>query len=521
MMAASFPATGSFFPLVFLGFSPVIWFNIRANEFTKLRFLKRFLGNYVWAVTFNVIATWWIKNASFEGALMAVLANSLLMTLPFFFFGFLSRILGISKGLISLIVLWLSFEHIHHQWDLSWPWLSFGNVFGSQPWLVQWYEYTGIQGGTLWVLLSNVLVYVIIRNIWIRKESFSLQTPNFASLGLLIVVPAVISVAIFYNYEEQKKPVNITIIQPNLNPWNDDFTGPGVKFTRPLTLQLNRMLSLAQEQGIDKSDFILMPETALSRYMNEAVLDNMGAVLKLRDFSKKYNVPFITGADTYGVFDAERPFPAIKRDGKWMENYNTALLINESKPIDIYHKSKLVLGPEKLPFVNFFPFLAEWSVSLGGTAGILVGNKYPKVFNCNGVKVAPLICYESVYGEFVTQFSKIGAEIICVITNDGWWGDTPGYKQHLTFSQLRAIENRRSVARSANTGISCFINQKGEVIKKMGWNEEGALIGSINRNSTSTFYIQYGDLIGRVSEFLLIGIFLMAISNSVRLKRKN
>ena len=519
LMALSYPATGSLFFLVFIAFSPVIWFNITINSTRRLRFLKRFLGNYLFALTFNIVATWWIKNASFEGALMAFFANSLLMTLPFFFFGFFARVLGENKGLIGLLAVWLSFEHIHHQWDLSWPWLSFGNAFGNQPWLIQWYEYSGVQGGTLWVLLSNILVYIILRNITEKKEQLRIQTPNIVGLAIVLICPIISSLIIFYNYEEKSDPVNITVVQPNLNPWNEDFTGPGVKFTRPLSIQLNRMFEIAKPQISEETDFLLLPETVLSSYMNEANLDQMGAILKLRAFCKDNGLTVLCGADTYGVFDKERPFPAIKRNNLWVENYNTALLLEESQPINIYHKAKLVLGAEKLPFVDIFPFIAQWSVSLGGTSGILVGNKIPKLFNANGTKTAPLICYESVYGEYVSRFTQLGAEILCVITNDGWWGDTPGYKQHLTFSQIRAIENRRSLARSANTGISCFINQKGEILQSLDWNIEGVISAKINRNKALTFYVRYGDLIGRVAEFLFIGILLMAISNRIRQKR--
>jgi len=121
----------------------------------------------------------------------------------------------------------------------------------------------------------------------------------------------------------------------------------------------------------------------------------------------------------------------------------------------------------------------------------------------------------------VSQFVALGAGFLTVITNDGWWGDTPGYKQHLTFSQLRAIENRRSVVRSANTGISCFINQKGEIEQSLGWDEKGVLIQEINQNEEVTFYVKYGDIFGRVSAFLLIGIFVMGISDFLKSRSKN
>ena len=136
----------------------------------------------------------------------------------------------------------------------------------------------------------------------------------------------------------------------------------------------------------------------------------------------------------------------------------------------------------------------------------------PKNMESGEYLFAPLICYESVYGDYVSYFTARGADILCVITNDGWWGDTPGYKQHRSFSRIRAIENRRSIARSANTGISCFIDQKGNVISELGWDERGVIEASLNRNKEITFFVRYGDVIGRISIFLMLALFVYAIT---------
>ena len=131
-----------------------------------------------------------------------------------------------------------------------------------------------------------------------------------------------------------------------------------------------------------------------------------------------------------------------------------------------------------------------------------------------------MICYESIFGEFVTKYiSEAGANFIFVITNDGWWGDTPGYRQHNSFSALRAIENRRSIARSANTGISSFFNQKGEMLKSLGWWERAAIKETLNANDKITFYTRHGDYIGRVATFTGIVLLLYTVSSS--LMRKN
>ena len=111
---------------------------------------------------------------------------------------------------------------------------------------------------------------------------------------------------------------------------------------------------------------------------------------------------------------------------------------------------------------------------------------------------------------------KKGAELIFIITNDGWWKNTPGYKQHMSFARLRAIETRRSIARSANTGISCFISQRGDVSQPTPWWQEAAISGSINANSELTFYVKHGDYIARVALFLSVLLVLLLVVKRFR-----
>ena len=113
---------------------------------------------------------------------------------------------------------------------------------------------------------------------------------------------------------------------------------------------------------------------------------------------------------------------------------------------------------------------------------------------------------------------KKGAELIFVITNDGWWKNTPGYRQHLSFARLRAIETRRSVARSANTGISAFINQRGDLIQTTGWWEEAAIKSTLKRNEKMTFYVKYGDYIARISVFVSVLLILFLFVRKKTLK---
>ena len=505
LLGFSFPFTGGLFPLAFVALVPLFLINFQINEATKGKFLLRFSMNYLYFLLFNIITTWWIYHASEGGMYMAVFANSILMILPFMFTGFISRQLGENKTLFALMVLWMSFEFLHFRWELSWPWLNLGHVVGDFPKLIQWYEYSGVTGGTFWILTVNVVLYIIVRNVYLKGETLKIQTPNILLVLLALLIPIVSSLGIYYSYEEEGETTNVTIVQPNIEAHTE-------KFVLPEAFQLSKILSAAETKISAKTDLILCPETAIPYGIIEEEIDSSESIRTLFDFSKKHgNVPLLIGADTYQFFKEKNSVASRPTNGFWYENYNTALMLQSNVPISIYHKSKLVLGSEKLPFISMFPFLEEYSVELGGTSGLLGIGEEPEIFEAKGVLYAPLICYESVYGDYASMFVRKGAQVLCVITNDGWWKDTPGYKQHRMFSQIRAIENRRAVARSANTGISCFIDQRGDIISELGWNEYGALEADLYINDEITFFTKYGDFIGRVSCYLALAMLLYAL----------
>ena len=143
-----------------------------------------------------------------------------------------------------------------------------------------------------------------------------------------------------------------------------------------------------------------------------------------------------------------------------------------------------------------------------------VGQDSVSVLNFDGIPVGCAVCYESVYGEFCTEYVKAGARLMTVITNDAWWGDTPGYRQHLRYASLRAIETRRDIARCANTGISAIIDQRGIIQQRTDWWERQILRTRVNLNDGQTFFVTYGDITGRICSFvalLLAALFLVRL----------
>jgi apolipoprotein N-acyltransferase len=282
--------------------------------------------------------------------------------------------------------------------------------------------------------------------------------------------------------------------------------------------QLDSVTRVANPFVTNRTDFVLAPETAIPWELPEEKFTEYPMYAYLDSVQKRWNGPdWVIGASTMRYFEtknsvASRPL----RDGGFYESYNTSVHMGLNSSLRFVHKSKLVLGVEKIPFIGLLPFLENFAMDLGGASGSLGTEKEAVVLEGKGVKFASLVCYESVYGEFITEFIRKGAQILFVITNDGWWRDTPGYKQHFAFSRLRAIETRRSIARSANTGISGFINQRGDIIQRSNWDENVAMKASLNLNTDLTIYAQYGDILGRVSWFVAVLIMILTGAKFLR-----
>jgi apolipoprotein N-acyltransferase len=501
LMTLSFPYTGSLTPLVFISWIPLLLIEHRIR-IARYRSINVFIHAYLAFLTFNLGSTWWIWNASPVGALMAITLNAFLMALAFQCFHLLTKALGSKYAIVSLLSVWISFEYFHHQWELSWPWLSLGNFFSIRTTWIQWYSYTGVLGGTLWILIINYLGYKSMIS-YFRQKTVCKQTKKWLTgLALCILIPIIFSLFAYYNYMIKKESVEVVLVQPNIDPYTE-------KFIAPINQQVQEIINQASKKISKRTRLVIAPETALSSPFieNEFITYPFYRYLKQKLREWKHTALY-TGASTARYFPKKNSRASMKLTDApgYIEQYNSSLIMEPDGTHSFLHKSKLVLGVEKIPFSDWFPFLEKLSIENGGTSGTLGIENEPKTIQTGTLTFAPLICYESVYGDFCAEQCRKGAQMICIITNDGWWGDTPGYKQHMSFARLRAIENRRDVARSANTGISCFIDQRGDVKKATKWWEATALRSEMHLNAAGTFYSNSGDILGRLFLTVLICI---------------
>lgn len=485
-------------PLTFTIFFALVPLLLAADIATKKNqfFLVTLLALFIW----NATTTWWIWNSTDVGSIAAIIANSLLMCLPWWGYFTFKKTYGKRGGYVALIAFWMLFEYIHLNWQLSWPWLTLGNVYATHPNWVQWYEYTGVSGGTLWILVANITLKEIVVKFQKRGSSqwSMVNGKNVAFAIGFIIIPFIISFYIQINDIKTIVPTtrsNVLIIQPNIDPYQ--------KFNSSSLAQQIQILVSLSEKNIDSSTMLVVwPETAMSAQESQDNIASNEIYKPIFNFINQHPaITIISGIETYKMYGTEKSTltARLAGNGNYYDVFNAAIAIKANQQMQFYNKSKLVPGVESLP--TFLNFLGPIFEKFGGSTGGYGKSDSSKVFIeiGNPYIVAPVICYESIYGEYVSSYVQRGANIITIITNDGWWGNTPGHKQHLQYARLRAIETRRWVARSANTGISAVINDRGEILETQPWNKEAVLKYNIPISTAATFYVAYGDYLYKIA----------------------
>lgn len=402
----------------------------------------------------------------------------------------------------------ISVEYLHLNWQIAFPWLNLGNGLAGTPHIIQWYEFTGTFGGSLWILLLNSLGFYF----YITKSKKYLY-----SAIALVTIPIILSLILFFGFTINKNGSSkIAVIQPNIDPY--------LKFENFSPEDEMNTFKKMSEKILDSTiDFLLFPETGLTQNCNEEKINEAQTYTMLTDWLKNYPyLTLISGCNTHRFFDSIHRTKTSRRydENEFYDVYNSSIAVDNSGVVDIYHKSKLVPGVEKMPYPEIFGFLEKFAIDLGGTSGSLGEDKNPKIFySKNKTGAAPLICYESIFGELTGKFVKKGASVIFVLTNDGWWGNTPGFRQHQQYARLRAIECRRDVVRCTNTGISCKIDKKGMITGETQWWEPDARVYEVNPSNSITFYCRYGDYIGLAASWLLILVFFMVFTEKRHFKK--
>lgn len=484
---------------------------------------RMWLWHYSAFVLWNAATTFWVCNATVGGGLFAIFANALQMSLIFGIFRWSRRVLKDILPYIFLAFLWIAWEYWYlTSAQISWPWLVLGNSFARTTSLIQWYEFTGALGGSLWIWTCNLGLFGLM--MWVATGK--IRTSGRVALIslplmyiLLLVVPPVCSILRYKARDiEPDSTLDVIVLQPNIDPYH--------KFEALTQSQQNAILLKEFDSALsgnvyDSTGMVLAlaPETFTGGIINGKIEETSVTWRQFKAYLEdKPGMNLLFGASTYDyTFSKQAPsYNARKcRDGSWVESHNSAIIMDRSGETEIYHKSKLVVGVEMMPYPAFFSKIDNM---LGGVIGRCVGQDEVSLLDCvrrdslgqvtERVPIGCAICYESVYPEHCIEYVRKGARLLTVITNDAWWGNTPGYRQHLSYSALRAIETGRYIVRSANTGISAIINPRGDILEETGWWKPAHIVSEAGLEDNETFFVTYGDITGRICSLMAIMIMM-------------
>jgi apolipoprotein N-acyltransferase len=533
LWALAWPGIGGVTPLAFVAWLPLLHALERHEGSRNGRsfFPYALVAVLVW----NASASWWFFLVSeplgtrLVSGLSPMLVNSLLMVLPWWAMRVFRRLMGRSAGFAALVLAWVAWEHLHHLWDLKWPWFTLGNVFATRPAWVQWYEVTGVLGGSVWVWSVNLALHHALY--MVKRDGSWLPARRWLPAAALVTMPLMVSYIRHITCDTDAPTAEVVIVQPNIDPYGEKFGG-----IDPL-VQLDSMLRLAERAMTPSTALVVMPETALQEsatidlradpvklhglWVND--IEQAESTRRLRAFQQAHpGVALLTGMSSARLFSSGAVLPhtarPIEGTDLWYEAYNAALFLPSKGPAVCYNKSKLVAGVEMMPFEDVLGRLSALSVDLGGVSGSLGTQEERSVLRDGhqALRIAPAICYESVFGAHVGAHVANGANLIAIITNDGWWDDSPGPRQHLAFASLRAIEMRRAVVRSANTGISCWVDPRGVIHDRTAWWQPASFRAVVPLNAVPTVYARLGDVVGRAAWVLLLVMLLRLLALRLR-----
>lgn len=472
--------------------------------------------NYGAFLLFSAISTWWVGSWQtnsdpwlMTSAILLIIIHPFFFVLPIVLYWYVRRATSYHFGLIFLPLLWCGGEYLHALTDASYPWLTLGNTQTYNLYYIQFTELTGVWGVSLLLLIQNsIIAWFLISAMHGVRTAAKTRRMMWIGLTATVVLPylhGVIALMGESNAElNSYERMTITVVQPNQNPWDKWRQDDPVDHILD-----NAEASFQALHNGEKPDLFLWAENAIpypvthpnqSRRRNElfATIDSLG-------------VPVMTGFPDYVRHASkEDAAPSSKRDTIWgpgreqftveyWDFYNSiGTFTPDGELLGAYHKSQLVPFGERIPFVDAVPFLIDmlsWDVGIsawgkGDGAHTIAAGVLP---NGDSIHAGAMVCFESVYPNMVRQFADQGAQFLTIVTNDGWYLGTPGPLQHERFAILRAIETRRWIARAANTGISCFVNPRGEIIGETAEGVRTTTTATVSLRNDKTLYVRLGD----------------------------
>ncbi|MBW1847200.1 MAG: apolipoprotein N-acyltransferase [Deltaproteobacteria bacterium] len=498
MLTASFPRTGLFW-LAWFSLLPLLYAlkNLPGNERFRL-------GLLTGLVHYLTLIYWLVHTMRTYGYLPLYLSVIILLLLSFYLalyiavFSVAAPILC-SKPRTLLFIgpfLWVALEYVRSFLFSGFPWELLG--YSQYPWLsiIQISDIAGVYGVSFLILFSNMAFFITILHFSKKKWQNGTVSKKLAAASIFSLV-LIIALSFFYGkwritsvnkMISESASSRIAIVQGNIEQsekWDD-------KFRRSTT---EKYIDLSMKLSSDKPELVVWPETATPFYFfYDPVLSQM-----VLDSIQETDAYFLIGS------------PSFVRNGRIAEYYNSAYLISpDGIPFGKYDKAHLVPFGEYVPLRRWLPFIGK---IVAGVGDFMPGPK-GNVLEWKDAHLGVLICYEMIFPELSRAMVKNNASLLLNITNDAWYGVSSAPYQHFSMAVFRAVENKRTLIRSANTGISGFIHPTGRIMAKTGIFQDATLTKTVPVLKEISFYTRYGDIFALLCSIVCAITLLSQIKKS-------
>ncbi len=525
LLGLAFPPTGLGGGL--LAFVALVPLLVALENGTRLR--EAFKLGWVAMFVLGLVSNYWVGGWKsmgdvdpflMVGGVLLAIVHPFFLVVPWLLYDSVRRRFGRRAALYSLPIFQGGFEYAHSFGDLSYPWL---NLYNTQTYNLAFDQFIEISGP---YLLSMVIVLV---NVEVFQMFFTSglngrggRKWHLVTLVLLVCIPYLYGLHALGQKEDSRSSLRVTIVQPNIDPWakwsSDEDRILDTNFEATVT---------AIRANHDSTDLIVWPETAITFYITSPAKGFEMA--ELNKFVSSMHHALLTGfPDRQDYVQGQDSIPSdavpVGIGGIYYRSWNAAMMLYQAPDGTMhrqaYHKQKLVPLGEHIPFVQYFPILGKWFQWSVGIGSWNIGEGYeplslPMPQQHDTLEISPAICYESVYPSFIRNFVDHGANMLAVITNDGWYGRSSGPYQHEQFAVLRAIENRRWVVRCANTGVSTMIDDRGRYIKSLPLFVSGSITERVPLIERKTLYVQWGDYIAIPAMIYSIIVLIVALARRI------
>lgn len=494
----SFPPfwTGGFSYFVFIPFFFILERDAFRGGFRRGYLLGLFsIGAFIYWMNWNSGATVIQATSMYLGT---VIYLAVLWGIFGFLQNFVCRKFGV-KGFIFAPFLWTTLEYFQSMGELGFTWHLLPTTQTYYIPLIQYIEFTGMYGITFWIVSINVLSYFIIKKI--RFDDISIPW-NIRRLAVVLIL--IFFIPLLYGFtvlNSQKystgKKINATIIQPNIEPnrkWLErDFA-------------YSEIMRLTHEAGDGDPDVILWPETAIPTRLRV----DKNKFDAIRNELRAQWSTLITGIP-------DRKAATDKHGRPHGYYYNSIYLIRPDRDdFTSYDKMHLVPFGEFVP--SFLSFMKDMAMDVGvpdyhagDSMSVFTLPLFKDTLQNDSVKIVGVVCLESIFPQLVREGVQKGARILAIVTNDAWYDGTLAPIQHSQIAVLRAIENRVSVLRCANSGVSAMIDPYGNVTAQTQSATQDILIGSVSVQTEETLFTRYGNTFP-VFISILSFIFLLVLT---------